>query len=101
LGAGLIHSPALSSRLALRPSTLRAAGEQMDVGKEFTAIVIPAGFTASLLGVAGVAPPSARTTSKPTVELLTNPRAGTLGVSLATGSVQPRSRRRRARSGSA
>lgn len=52
LAAGLIHSPALSSRLALRPSTLGEAGNEMDVGKEFAAIVIPPGFTVSLLSVA-------------------------------------------------
>ena len=60
----------------------------MDVGKEYTAVVIPPGFTASLLAVTGVG----RSTSKPTVELLTNPRAGTLAVSLATGVLHPRFR---------
>jgi YhgE/Pip-like protein len=89
LAVGLIHSPALSSRLALRASNLSAARSQMDVGKEFAAVVIPPGFTASLLGVAGVPSPSVRTASKPAIELLTNPRGGTLGVSLATGTVQP------------
>lgn len=64
LAAGLIHSPALSSRLALRPSTLGEAGNEMDVGKEFAAIVIPPGFTVSLLSVAGVPPPSSQTASR-------------------------------------
>jgi hypothetical protein len=41
------------------------------------------------LTVAGVPRTSARSTSKPTIELLTNPRAGTLGVSLATAVAQP------------
>ncbi len=61
----------------------------MDVGKEYTAVVIPPGFTASLLAVAGVSGGSTRPAVKPTVELLTNPRAGTLAVSLATGALQP------------
>ena len=85
LAAGLIGSPAVSSRLALRASTLAAAKDQMNVGNEYTAVVIPPGFSASLLAVAGVG----RSKSKPTVELLTNPRAGTLAVSLATGVLQP------------
>jgi hypothetical protein len=57
----------------------------MDVAKEYTAVVIPPGFTNNLLALAGVS----RATSKPAVELLTNPRAGTLAVSLATGVLQP------------
>jgi YhgE/Pip-like protein len=85
LASGLISSPAVSSRLALRRSTLASAKDQMDVGKEHTTVVIPPGFTASLLAVAGVG----RSTSKPTVELLANPRAGTVAVSLATGVLQP------------
>jgi YhgE/Pip-like protein len=78
LAAGLMSARAVSSRLALRASTLAAAKDRMDVGKEYTAVVIPPEFTASLLALAGVG----RSTSKPTVELLTNPRAGTLAVSL-------------------
>lgn len=85
LAAGLISSPAVSSRLALRPSTLAAAMGRMGVGKEYAAVVIPPGFTSSLLAVAGVG----RSGSKPTVELVTNPRAGTLAVSLATGVLEP------------
>jgi YhgE/Pip-like protein len=89
LAAGLISSPAVSSRLALRASTLAAANDQMDLGKEYAAVVIPPGFSASLLALAGVPTRAGRPTSKPTVELLTNPRAGTLAVSLATGVLQP------------
>jgi YhgE/Pip-like protein len=89
LAAGLIRSPVVSSRLALRASTLAASKDQMGVGKQYAAVVIPPGFTASLLAVAGVSTRSSRSTSKPTVELLTNPRAGTLAVSLATGVLQP------------
>jgi len=64
---------------------LATAEKRMDVGKEYAAVVIPAGFTQSVLALAG----KGRSTSKPTVELLTNPRAGTLAVSLATGVLQP------------
>jgi YhgE/Pip-like protein len=85
LASGLIGSPAVSSRPALRPSALSQAKHQMDVAKEYAAVVIPSGFTNNPLALAGVS----RATSKPAVELLTNPRAGTLAVSLATGVLQP------------
>jgi hypothetical protein len=81
----LIGSPAVSSRLALRPSTLAQAKHRMDLAKEYTAVVIPPGFTNNLFALAGVS----RATSRPAVALLTNPRAGTLAVSLATGVLQP------------
>jgi YhgE/Pip-like protein len=82
---GLIGSAAVSSRLAIHPSTLPAAKGRMDVGKQYAAVVIPPGFTNNLLALAGLA----RATSRPAVQLLTNPRAGTLAVSLATGVLQP------------
>jgi YhgE/Pip-like protein len=85
VAAGLIASPAVSSRLALHASTLAAAKARMDVGKDYAAMVLPPDFTSSLLAVAGIG----RSASKPTVELLTNPRAGTLAVSLATGVLEP------------
>jgi YhgE/Pip-like protein len=85
IASGLIGSRRVSSRLALRPSTLAQAKGQMDVAKEYTAVVIPPGFTNNLLALAGVS----GATSRPAVELLTNPRAGTLAVSLATGVLQP------------
>jgi YhgE/Pip-like protein len=85
IASGLIGSPAVSSKLALHPSTLAQAKGQMDVAKQYTAVVIPPGFTNNVLALAGVS----RATSKPAVQLLTNPRAGTLAVSLATGVLQP------------
>jgi YhgE/Pip-like protein len=85
ISSGLIGSPAVARRLALRPSTLAEAKRKMDIGKEYTAVVIPPGLTHNLLALAG----AASATSKATVQLLTNPRAGTLAVSLATGVLQP------------
>jgi uncharacterized phage infection (PIP) family protein YhgE len=89
LAAGLIRSPAVSSRLGLHPLTLALTKRRMGIGKEYAAIVIPPGFTQSLLTVAGVPSTSPRATVKPTVELLSNPRAGSLAVSLATAVAQP------------
>ncbi|HEX4483202.1 MAG TPA: DUF3533 domain-containing protein [Solirubrobacteraceae bacterium] len=89
VAAGLERSPALASRLSLRPGALTDVENRMDLGKEYAAVVIPPGFTSSLLAVAGAPLPAGQPPSKPTIELLTNPRAGTLGVSLATGVLQP------------
>ena len=89
LAAGLTSSPAVTSRLKVRSSSLPATQAQMDVGKEYAAVVIPPGFTTNLLAVAGIPVASIRPTAKPTVEILTNPRAGTLAVNLATGVLQP------------
>ncbi len=85
LAASLIGAPAISRRLALHRATLPGVEGQMEIGKEYAAVVIPRDLTQSLLAAAGVG----RSASKPTVELLTNPRAGTLAVSLATGVLQP------------
>jgi YhgE/Pip-like protein len=80
IAAALTGAPAVTSRLALRVATMHDATGRMDVGKEFAAVVIPSGLTAALL--AHRQPP-------PAIELLTNPRAGNLGVSLATGVLSP------------
>jgi YhgE/Pip-like protein len=89
IAAGLERSPALSSRLSLHASGLTKAKDRMDLGKLYAAVVIPAGFTSSLLAIAGAPAPAGQPQSRPTIELLTNPRAGTLAVSLATGVLQP------------
>jgi YhgE/Pip-like protein len=85
---GLSQSPAVSSRLALTDTTLRAAEQAMDRGSSYAAVVIPPGFTASLLYFAGVTATGSGS-GRPEIVILTNPRAGTVGVSLATGVLQP------------
>ncbi|OHV47357.1 hypothetical protein BCD48_18500 [Pseudofrankia sp. BMG5.36] len=85
--AGLRASPAVSHRLRLEPVTLSEAERAMNRGRAYATIVIPPDFTASLLAAAGL--PTAGTTGGGAIQLLTNPRAGTLGASLATGILQP------------
>jgi YhgE/Pip-like protein len=87
--AALTGSSAVSRRLTLRPETLATAGSQMNRAQAYATIVIPPGFTNSLLAISGVSSPGARAPVKPTIQLLTNPRAGTLGVTLASSVVQP------------
>ncbi len=85
---GLSGSPVVSGRLGLADTTLGSAEQAMDRGASYATVVIPPGFTASLLSLAGVSaggPGSGR----PEIVILTNQRAGTVGVSLATGVLQP------------
>jgi YhgE/Pip-like protein len=86
--AGLSRTPAVSSRLGLSNTTLGAAEQVMDRGGSYAAVVIPPGFTASLLSLAGV-PGSRPVSGRPEIVILTNQRAGTEGVSLATGVLEP------------
>jgi YhgE/Pip-like protein len=88
--AGLQASPAVSGWLHLEPSTLPQAEEAMGRGGLYAAVVIPSGFTATVLSVAGLdeANPAA-VPPVPQIEILTNQRAGIEGTSLATGILQP------------
>ena len=53
----LKSSPAVSTKLALRSATLAEAKAEMDRGGAYATIVIPAGFTDSLLAAAGATYP--------------------------------------------
>jgi YhgE/Pip-like protein len=85
--AGLVASPAVSGRLHLETLTLPQAEQAMGRDGLYATLVIPPGFTASLLTVAGVHQAAAATA--PQVEILTNNGAGTVGTQLATGILQP------------
>jgi YhgE/Pip-like protein len=91
VAAGLQRSRAVSSRLALDTGGLAQAERQMKTDNTYATIVIPPGFTDSLLAAYGLAPTSGTNarSGKPTVRILTNPRSGSIGVSLATGVSQP------------
>lgn len=89
VAGALEGSSALRSRLALREGRLGEIERRMSLGEEYAAVVIPAGFTRSLAAIPDPSTPSGVSPSRATIELLTNPRAGTLGVSLATAVLQP------------
>ena len=86
--AGLSWSPSVADPLGLTDTTLGAAEQAMDRDGSYAAVVIPADFTASLLELAGG---KARGPGygRPEITILTNQRAGTEGVGLATGVLQP------------
>ncbi len=88
VAAGLQSAHAVSSRLSLGAVGLAQAERHMKTDDTYATIVIPAGFTDSLLSAYGLAL-SSGPRRKPTVRILTNPRAGSIGVGLATGVVQP------------
>ena len=87
--ASLLASPAVSGRLSLEVSTLPQAEQAMSRDGLYAALVIPPGFTASLLNVAGLPVADTATAAAPQVEILTNERAGTVGSQLAAGILQP------------
>ena len=89
VAAGLLASPAVSGRLHLVASTLPQAEQTMDRDGLYATLVIPPGFTASLLNAAGLHVASPAAITAPQLEILTNERAGTVGTELAAGILQP------------
>ena len=87
--AGLLASPKVSGPLHVEVSTLSQAEQAMGRDGLYATLVIPPNFTSSLLNVAGLHVAGASADALPHIEILTNNRAGTLGVSLATGILQP------------
>jgi YhgE/Pip-like protein len=86
LASALRGSHAVSSRLTLESGSLAQAKAVMNRDGAYATIVIPSGLTASLLSAYDLGPSGQ---GKPTVQILTNPRAGSIGVELATGVAQP------------
>ena len=85
---GLAGAPDPQQRLDLRLVSLTQAQAQLDTGRVYGAVVIPADFSASLAAL--TRPPAGNGASaRPTINLLTNPRAGSLGVSLTTATMTP------------
>ena len=80
-------SPELSRLLTLQPETLAQAESQMSLGDIYAAVVVPSGFTASVLSATKPATQVEATGPGPEIEMLTNPRLGGVGVSLASGAV--------------
>jgi YhgE/Pip-like protein len=85
---GLSASTAVSGKLALTDTTLSSAQQAMDRGASYATVVIPPGFTASLLTRAGLSAAAAGSV-RPQIVIWTNQRAGTIGASLASGVLQP------------
>jgi YhgE/Pip-like protein len=89
VAGALTRTDAVTERLALKVVTLAQADAQMNTGADYVTVDIPSTFTTSTLALAGVPVRSHETPTLPTIALLTNIRAGSLGVSLALGVLQP------------
>jgi YhgE/Pip-like protein len=86
VASALRGSRAVTSRLSVDPGSLAEAAALMDRDGAYAAIVVPPNFTKSLLAAYGLTSSPAR---KPAIEILTNQRAGSIGVALATGVTEP------------
>jgi YhgE/Pip-like protein len=84
--AGLLAAPAVTHWLHLDVSSLPRAERAMSRGDLYAAVVIPPDFTTNLLSVSVLNTPGA---SEPQIQILSNQRAGTIGVQLASGILQP------------
>jgi uncharacterized phage infection (PIP) family protein YhgE len=85
----LTRTPAVADRLAFTVTTLGGAQGTMDSDGAYAALIIPPHFSADVTALAGAAYPRGQAPALPALTLLTNVRAGSLGVSLATGVLQP------------
>jgi hypothetical protein len=76
----LLDSPEVSEKLSIHVESMAAAEDRMDRGASYATLVVPPGFTRSArFAHEGV----------PSVDLLSNQRAGTTGASLASGVLTP------------
>jgi YhgE/Pip-like protein len=77
----LLDSPEVSKKLSIHVESMAAAEDRMDRGASYATLVVPPSFSH--------AANSSSRTAIPTVELLSNQRAGTTGASLASGVLTP------------
>jgi Protein of unknown function (DUF3533) len=89
LQSGLTESSTVSRLLSLTPERVHPAKARMNRNGAYATVVIRPDFTASLLSLAGMHLPPGTSSGRPTVALLANRRAGTLGVQLADGVLEP------------
>jgi YhgE/Pip-like protein len=81
----LLHTRAVTGRLALTSGTLSQARAEMDKGGTYATLVIPQTLTRSVLLAAGVRTPGVPPPATAAVELAENLRLPALGVTLASG----------------
>jgi YhgE/Pip-like protein len=87
--SGLTKTRKITDRLAVTVLSLQEAKAEMNRGAVFATVVVPSDFTDSVLALTGASSPTPASASLPTIDLMANSRAGTIGVSLAEGVLQP------------
>ncbi len=85
----LTTTPAITQRLSIPEVTMAEAEARMNRDAGYVTVVIPAGFTSSAQSLISTSGGPSQSTTLPRIELLTNNRAGSLGVSLAEGVLVP------------
>jgi YhgE/Pip-like protein len=89
LQRALLDSPEVSKKLSIHVESMKAAEDRMDRGASYATLVVPPDFTNAALKLIEVPGRHPARPGSPTVELLTNQRAGTEGASLASGVLTP------------
>jgi YhgE/Pip-like protein len=90
LQSGLLTSHSLTTLLSVTTEPLASAKHRMDHNGAYVTLVIPSNFTTSLLALTGAQQPAGVAAARlPRVDLLTNRRAGSVGVQLANGVFEP------------
>jgi ABC-type polysaccharide/polyol phosphate export permease len=92
LEKALLASPEVTEKLSIHVESMAAAEDRMDRGASYATLVVPPGFSKAFLAIlSGSGPPGEGLASKglPSVQLLSNQRAGTTGANLATSVLNP------------
>lgn len=85
----LLGSPEIAQKLDVHVESMAAAEGRMDRGASYATLVVPPDFTDATLRLAGAPGRHPARPGLPTLELLSNQRAGTEGASLAAGVLNP------------
>ncbi|MBS1863140.1 MAG: DUF3533 domain-containing protein [Actinobacteria bacterium] len=89
LEGALLGSPEVTHKLAVHVESIAAAEDRMDRGASYATLVVPPDFTDAMLTLTGAPGRHPSPPRMPTVELLSNQRAGTQGASLAAAVLSP------------
>jgi YhgE/Pip-like protein len=85
IAAAITGVPDPEHRIDWQPMTEEQARTKLDAGRLYGVLLIPDGFTASVTALGATASPAAE---RPTITVLTNPRAGSMASSLAATAAQ-------------
>lgn len=86
---GLLGSPEVTKKLAIHVESMAAAEDRMDRGASYATLVVPPDFSNAALNLVGVPGRHPAREGLPTVDLLSNQRAGTQGAALAGAVLTP------------
>ncbi len=85
----LRDSPEVAHKLDIHAESMAAAEDRMDRGASYATLVVPPDFTNATLRLAGAPGRHPARAGLPTLQLLSNQRAGTQGAALASAVLDP------------